>query len=198
MPWESSNAVASPRGKGYNFSVDNIAETKLRLLFAREEIARTVDRLASEISRDYLDKAPLLIGVLTGSFIFLADLARHLDFPLEIDFVGLSSYGRGTESMGKVKMERALHTSITGRDVLVVEDIVDTGLTTSYLLDYLRRKKPASLKLCALADKPSRRQIPVTIDYLGFTVPDEFLVGYGLDCDQKFRNLPDISYFEEV
>lgn len=198
MPWESSNAVASPRGKGYNFSVDNIAETKLRLLFAREEIARTVDRLASEISRDYLDKTPLLIGVLTGSFIFLADLARHLDFPLEIDFVGLSSYGRGTESMGKVKMERALHTSITGRDVLVVEDIVDTGLTTSYLLDYLRRKKPASLKLCALADKPSRRQIPVTIDYLGFTVPDEFLVGYGLDCDQKFRNLPDISYFEEV
>ena len=178
--------------------MDNIDENKLRLLFSREEIARTVDRLASEISRDYLGKAPLLIGVLTGSFIFLADLARHLDFPLEIDFIGLSSYGRGTESSGKVKMERALHTSITGRDVLVVEDIVDTGLTISYLLDYLRRKKPASLKLCALADKPSRRQIPVTIDYLGFTVPNEFLVGYGLDCDQKFRNLPDISYFEEV
>lgn len=178
--------------------MDNIAETKLRLLFTREEIARTVDRLASEISLDYLDKAPLLIGVLTGAFIFMADLARHLDFPLEIDFVGLASYGGGTESSGKVKMERALHTSIAGRNVLIVEDIVDTGLTTSYLLGYLRRKKPASLKLCALADKPSRRLIPVAIDYLGFTVPNEFLVGYGLDSDQKFRNLPDISYFEEV
>jgi len=95
-------------------------------------------------------------------------------------------------------MERALHTSVKGRDVLVIEDIVDTGLTTSYLLDYLRRKKPASLKLCALADKPSRRLVPMAIDYLGFTVPNEFLVGYGLDFDQKYRNLPDICCLEEV
>ena len=178
--------------------MDNTADTKIRVLFTREELARTVERLASEISRDYLGKEPLLIGVLTGSFIFLADLARHLDFPLEIDFVGLASYGGGTESSGKIKMERALHTSVKGRDVLVIEDIVDTGLTTSYLLDYLRREKPASLKLCALADKPSRRLVPMAIDYLGFTVPNEFLVGYGLDFDQKYRNLPDICCLEEV
>ena len=173
------------------------SETRFHILFSREEIAAAVERLAADIERDYLGKTPLLIGILKGSFIFLADLVRHLGLPLEIDFVGLSSYGGGTESSGKIRVERGLHTEVKGRHILVIEDIVDTGLTTGFLLDYLRKRKPASLKLCALTDKPSRRQTPVTIDYLGFTVPDKFLVGYGLDLNQKFRNLPDICYIEE-
>jgi len=138
-----------------------------------------------------------LICVLKGSFMFTADLIRRLNFPLEIEFVQLSSYGRGRESSGKIKVVQGLRSKVRGRDVLVVEDIVDTGLTTGFLLDYLRNKKPASLRFCALTDKPSRRQVPVTIDYLGFTVPNKFVVGYGLDLDEKFRNLPDICLLEE-
>jgi len=138
-----------------------------------------------------------LIGVLKGSFMFMADLIRLLDFPLEVEFIRLSSYGGGRESSGKIKVVRGLHSEVKGRNVLVIEDIVDTGLTISFLLDYLRRKNPASLKLCTLTDKPSRRQTPVTIDYLGFTVPSKFVVGYGLDWDEKFRYLPDICVLEE-
>ena len=154
-------------------------------------------KLAAEISRDYQDKYPLLIGILKGSFVFMADLVRLLDFPLEVDFIRLSSYGRGKESSGKINIVQGLRSQVTDRDVLVIEDIIDTGLTVAFLMDYLRKKKPASLKLCALTDKPSRRQVPVTIDYLGFTVPDKFIVGYGLDWDEKFRNLPDICVLED-
>ena len=138
-----------------------------------------------------------MIGILKGSFLFLADLIRHLDFPLEVDFIRLSSYGKGKETLGKVKVVQGIKSSIQGREVLIIEDIVDTGLTTAFLIDYLRKKKPASLKLCTLTDKPSRRQVPVTIDYLGLTAPNKFLVGYGLDCDEKFRNLPEVYYLEE-
>jgi len=173
------------------------SQTKLRLLFSRDEIDATVKRLADEISKDYEGKSPLLIGILKGSFMFMADLIRYLDFPLEVEFIGLSSYGRGRETSGKIKVVQGLRSSVKGRDVLVIEDIVDTGLTIAFLLDYLRKKKPASLKLCALTDKPSRRKVPVTIDYLGFTVPDKFIVGYGLDWGEKFRNLPDICVLEE-
>ncbi len=172
-------------------------QNQLHILFSRREIAATVSRLASEIRQDYHEKYPLLIGILKGSFMFLADLIRHLDFPLEVDFIGLASYGKGTQTSGKIKVVQRLQSPIEGREVLVIEDIVDTGLTTAFCLDYLRREKPASLKLCALTDKPSRRQVPVTIDYLGFTVPNKFLVGYGLDLNQKFRNLPDICFIEE-
>jgi len=168
-----------------------------RILFSREEIAAAVKRLAVEIRKDYLGKRPILIGILKGSFMFMADLIRLLDLPLEVEFVGLSSYRGGTESWGKVKVVQSLRSSVKGRHVLVIEDIVDTGLTTGFLLKYLWKKKPASLKVCALTDKPSRRQTPVTIDYLGFTVPNKFLVGYGLDLDQKFRNLPDICVLED-
>lgn len=167
------------------------------ILYTREEIAATVKRLAAEIGRDYRGKNPILIGILKGSFMFMADLIRLLDFPLEVEFICLSSYGCGQVSQGKVRVIQGLRSPIKGRDVLVIEDIVDTGLTISFLLNYLRKRKPASLKLCALTDKPSRRQVPVTIDYHGFTVPDKFLVGYGLDCDQKFRNLPDIRILED-
>jgi len=167
-----------------------------RILFHREEIEATVERLAAEIKKDYQGKQPLLIGILKGSFMFMADLIRFVDAPLEVEFIRLSSYGRGRSTPGKIKVVQGLRSPIKGRDVLVIEDIVDTGLTVSFLLDYLWKKKPASLKLCALTDKPSRRQAPVIIDYLGFTVPDKFLVGYGLDWDEKFRYLPDICFVE--
>ncbi len=162
------------------------------ILFTRGEIEATINRLAAELTRDYHGKHPLLIGVLKGSFVFMADLTRLLNFPLEVEFIRLSSYRGGKESSGRIKVVQGLHSPVKGRDVLVIEDIVDTGLTTSFLLDYLRKRKPTSLKLCALTDKPSRRQVPVIIDYLGFTIPDKFIVGYGLDWDERFRNLPDI------
>jgi len=173
------------------------AQPRLRILFTRAEIEAKVDKLAAKIRHDYLGKHPILICVLKGSFMFTADLIRRLNFPLEVEFVQLSSYGRGKESSGKIKVVQRLKSPIEGRDVLVIEDIVGTGITISFLLDYLRKKKPASLKLCALTDKPSRRKVPVTIDYLGFTVPNKFIVGYGLDWDEKFRNLPDICFVED-
>ena len=169
---------------------------ELCVLLSRDQIAAAVDRLAAEIRRDYRDKYPLLVGILKGSFIFMADLVRRLDLPLEVDFVRLSSYGKSAESSGRVRVMQGLRSRVTDRHVLVIEDIVDTGLTTSCLLDNLDKKKPRSLKLCALTDKPTRRQVPVAIDYVGFTVPDRFLVGYGLDYDEKFRNLPDICVLE--
>ena len=171
-------------------------QLKPHTLFTGREVEDAVSRLAAEISREYHDKNPLLLGILKGSFVFMADLIRRLDFPLEVEFLRLSSYGRGQQTSGKVRVVQGLSTPIKDRDVLVIEDIVDTGLTTVFLLDYLRKQKPASVKLCTLTDKPSRRQTPVTIDYLGFTVPDKFIVGYGIDCDEKFRNLPDICFLE--
>ena len=172
------------------------SQAKPRILFSRQEVETAVKGLAAEVRKDYQGKNPLLIGILKGSFMFMADLIRLLDFPLEVEFIRLSSYGRGKESLGKVKVVQGLRSQVRGREVLVIEDIVDTGLSVAFLLDYLRKKKPASLRLCALTDKPSRRQTPVAIDYLGFTVPDKFLVGYGLDWDEKFRNLPDICFVE--
>jgi len=172
------------------------SEVKLSILFTKDEIAATVSRLATEIRRDYLTKHPILIAVLKGSFMFLADLIRQFDFPLEIEFVHLSSYGRGIESSGKIRMAQGVPSKIKGRHVLVIEDIIDTGLTSAFLLDYLSRKKPASLKLCVLTDKPARRQVLVNIDYRGLTVPDKFIVGYGIDWDERFRNLPDLYAVE--
>jgi hypoxanthine phosphoribosyltransferase len=172
------------------------SKPELSLLFAREEISAAVKKLAAEIRQDYHDKNPILLGILKGSFMFLADLIRFLDFPLEVEFIRLSSYSRGTESSGKIKMVHRLQSNIRDRHVLVVEDIIDTGLTTAFVLDYLGEKKPASLKLCTLADKPARRRIPVKIDYHSLTVPDKFIVGYGLDCGERFRNLPDMYVLE--
>jgi hypoxanthine phosphoribosyltransferase len=174
-----------------------VFQSQLKILISRDQIAKAVTRLACEINRDYQGKEPLLIGILKGSCVFVADLIRQLDLPLELDFIKLSSYGAARESSGKVKVVQGLQTRIKGRDVLVVEDIVDTGITTFFLLEYLNKKKPASLKLCTLTDKPSRRRVPVSIDYLGFTVPNKFIVGYGIDCDEKFRNLPHIYAIEE-
>jgi hypoxanthine phosphoribosyltransferase len=172
-------------------------EVKLSVLFTAEEIAATVRRLAAEIRRDYHDKNPVLIAVLKGSFVFLADLIRQLNFPLQIDFAQLSSYGHGKESAGRIKVVKDIEADIKGRHVLVVEDIIDTGLTAAFFLEHLKQKQPASLKLCSLTEKPARMQVKINIDYLGLTVPDKFIVGYGIDWDEKFRYLPDICAIEE-
>jgi hypoxanthine phosphoribosyltransferase len=166
-------------------------------LISRAEIDKATSRIAGELNRDYRGKNPLVVGILKGSFMFMADLVRLLDFPLEIDFVRLSSYGRGTETSGRIRVVNGLRCPVEGREVLVIEDIVDTGLTVAHFMKYARKRHPVSLKLCALADKPARHRVPVTIDYLGFTVPDKFLVGCGLDWNEKFRNLPDICALEE-
>jgi hypoxanthine phosphoribosyltransferase len=173
------------------------SQPKPHILILRAEIASAVRRLAVEITRDYREKNPVLVGILKGSFIFLADLVRQLDFPLEVEFVRLASYISGKVTSGKPSLVRGLIPEVKGRHVVVVEDIVDTGISLRYLLEYFKKKNPASLKLCALTDKPSRRRIDVKIDYKGISVPDKFLVGYGLDCDEKYRNLPDICYLEE-
>jgi len=167
-----------------------------KLLYSRDEIAEAIKRLAGEIRRDYESKHPVIVGILKGSFMFIADLIRELGMPVEVEFVVLSSYGSGTESSGRIRMAKGLSTDIKGRHVLVVEDIIDSGYTIRFLLDYLRRQRPASFKLCVLLDKPERRKVPVAVDYRGFMVPNKFVVGYGIDWDEKFRYLPDIRYID--
>ena len=172
------------------------SQAKCKTLFTSQEIAVKLDELASEIQRDYRNKHPLLLGVLKGSFIFLADLVRRLDFYLDLDFIRVSSYGAARESSGRVRLKFGPVASVKDRHVLVVEDIVDSGLTTSFILDWLKKGKPASLKLCSLLDKPARRRLPVEVDYRGFIAPDKFLVGYGLDLNEDFRNLPEICFID--
>lgn len=168
----------------------------LQVLYTRSEIETAVNRLAEEITRDYQGGKPILVSVLKGSVIFLADLARRLEFPLELEFVQLSSYGSGTESSGKIRMAQVLKTPLKDRDVLIVEDIVDSGQSMAFLLEQLRKKKPASIKLCCLLDKPSRRKVAVTVDYRGFIAPNKFIVGYGMDYAEQYRNLPEICVIE--
>jgi hypoxanthine phosphoribosyltransferase len=169
----------------------------LTVLISRQEIADAVQRLAAEIRRDYEGREPLLIGVLKGAFMFTADLMRVLNIPVDVDFVRVSTYGSGTTSSGRPRILQGVRSPIKGRHILIVEDIVDTGLTTRHLEGYLQRKGAASIKLCALLSKPSRRRVEATIDYLGFEIPDRFVVGYGLDYDQRYRYLPDVCVLDE-
>ena len=169
----------------------------LEVLITEDEIGQVVGRLAQEITRDYRGKHPLLLGILKGSFVFMADLIRLLEIPVEIDFIRLSSYGSSKVTSGKVRMVHGLSSKVRGRDVIIVDDIVDTGLATRFVIDYLSKRKPASVKVCTLLDKPSRRQTDVPIDYLGVKIPDRFVVGYGLDHDERFRDLPDIRVVED-
>ena len=152
-----------------------------------------MSEIAAEIDRDYAGKEPMLISVLRGSFVFMADLIRKIEVPCTVDFMSVSSYGRGTTSSGQVQITKDLSDDIEGKDIIVVEDILDSGNTLSYLLQLLQARKPASMKLCTLLDKPDRRVKEVHVDYTGFTIPDEFVVGYGLDYAEKYRNLPYIG-----
>jgi hypoxanthine phosphoribosyltransferase len=175
-------------------------EKRLVPLVSEREIAAAVKRLAQQIDQDYVDRTLVVVGILKGSFIFLADLIRQMRSPIRrIELLRLSSYGSETTSSGKVKVLMGLEEGIiTNQDVLIVEDIVDTGLSTSTALELLKAHNPASIQLCALLDKPSRRRVPVTIDYLGITIPDRFIVGYGIDMDEQYRQLPAIYAVEEV
>ncbi|MBT9135188.1 MAG: Hypoxanthine phosphoribosyltransferase [Firmicutes bacterium] len=164
----------------------------LRVLIPREEIAARVAAMGRQISADYAGKELLLVVVLRGAAVFAADLCRHLTTQTVLDFISVSSYGSATSTSGVVRFLKDLEESVEGRHVLIVEDIVDTGLTLNYLLENLRTRKPASLVSCTLLDKPSRRRVDIQPDYLGFTIDDLFVVGYGLDFDQYYRNLPDI------
>jgi hypoxanthine phosphoribosyltransferase len=165
----------------------------LEPLLSADRIANRVRELGAQIERDYQGKELVLLGVLKGSYIFMSDLGRSIDLPVSVDFIGLSSYGEATESSGVVKITSDLTKPIERKHVLIVEDIVDTGLTMRYLLDNLATRRPASVKLCTLLHKPSRARTRIPIDYLGFEIEDRFVVGYGLDANDKYRNVPFIG-----
>lgn len=170
---------------------------KVNVLIGEDEIAAKVAELGGRISKDYDGYELVVVGILKGSFVFLSDLVRKVTVPHVVDFMRLSSYGNATEHSGVVQILLDISKPVEGRHVLVVEDIVDTGLTMNYLLDNLKTRKPASVKICSLLHKPARAQVTVPIDYLGFTIPDKFVVGYGLDWEEKFRNLPFVGYIDD-
>jgi hypoxanthine phosphoribosyltransferase len=174
-----------------------MGEVKKEILISKPEIDDRVQRLADEISRDYEGKELVLIGILKGAFVFMADLIRCLRIPCEVDFVRLASYGAGTVSSGNIMITKDIETPIRGRDVIIVEDIVDTGLTLSFLVDKLKEREPESLKVCVLLDKKERRKVPFEAEYVGFDIPDRFVVGYGLDFNEMYRFLPDVCAIEE-
>ena len=160
------------------------------VLFSEEQLKNRVREIAQQITADYQGKEIMLISVLRGSFVFMADLCRAIDLPCTLDFMAVSSYGKGTKSSGQVQITKDLSEDISDRHIIVVEDILDSGNTLSYLLKILENRHPASIRLCTLLDKPDRRVKPVEVHYSGFTIPDAFVVGYGLDYDEKYRNLP--------
>jgi hypoxanthine phosphoribosyltransferase len=160
------------------------------ILLSEEQLRQRIAELGAQLAADYAGRTPILVSVLKGSIIFLADLIRSTPIPLSLDLMEVSSYGSGTETSGQVRILKDLSSSIEGRDVVVVEDIIDTGLTLNYLLRYLGERHPSSIRICCLLDKPARRLADIEIAYRGFTIPDRFVVGYGLDYDERYRNLP--------
>ena len=160
------------------------------ILYSEEQLRQRVRELGAQITADYAGKEPVLASVLRGSYIFMADLTRAINLPVTVDFMAVSSYGAGTKSSGQVEIKKDLSDSIEGRDLIIVEDILDSGNTLFYLMEILKARKPASIRICTLMDKPDRRTQPIVADYVGFTIPDAFVVGYGLDYDEKYRNLP--------
>jgi len=167
-----------------------------KVLISEEQIRDRVKELGEEITKDYQGKELLVVGILKGAFIFMADLIRQIKIPVAVDFMDVSSYGSSTESLGVVRILNDLEESIEDRHVLIVEDIIDSGLTLNYLSKNLKSRKAASVKICAFLDKPSRRKTPVQVDYLGYSVPDEFIVGYGLDYAEKYRHYPYLAVLE--
>ena len=176
----------------------HLQEPRLEILFDARKIQSRVRELAVQVSEDYRGRTPHLVGILKGAWVFMADLIRHLSIEVTVDFLGIQSYGASTESYGEVKITKDLDVSIVGRDVLVVEDILDTGRTFHYLQEILLAHGPASLKLVTLLDKASRRMLPVRADYVGFEIPNVFVVGYGLDFAQKYRWLSDVRFLPNV
>lgn len=168
----------------------------VRVLLTEEEVDDRIKAIGEQVSKDYADKQVHLVCVLKGGSFFMCELAKRITVPVSLDFMAVSSYGATTKSSGVVKIVKDLDETIKGKDVLVVEDIVDSGRTLSYLLEMLKSREPASLRLCTLLDKPDRRVVPVNVDYTGFQIPDEFVVGYGLDYAQRYRNLPYIGVVE--
>lgn len=169
---------------------------KIRVMLSEEEVNKKTRELADQINKDYEGKSVHLICILKGSVFFTCELAKRISIPVTIDFMSVSSYGNGTESSGRVKIVKDLDEDIEGKHVIIIEDIIDSGRTLSYLMDILKARKPESLKLCTLLDKPDRRVTDVLVDYTGFIIPDEFVVGYGLDYAQNYRNLPFIGVIE--
>lgn len=167
-------------------------QADLEVLISEKEIQAKVDELAETITRDYAGQDLLVVGILKGAFIFMADLVRHIRLPVTVDFMDMSSYGSSTRSSGEVRILKDLEKPIEGKHVLIVEDIVDTGLTLNYIAELLRNRSPKSVRICALLDKPSRRKVDIVPDYCGFTIPDHFVVGYGLDYNDQYRNFRDI------
>jgi hypoxanthine phosphoribosyltransferase len=168
---------------------------KKERLYSQREILKRVQELARTISHDYQKKEGLiLIGILKGAFIFMADLAKRLSIPVTMDFVRLASYGSGSQSQGEILLTKTLELTIRGKHVLVVEDIVDSGLTLQFLLEFLKREEPASVRICVLIDKNERREVSIPLDYIGFSVPEGFIVGYGLDFDEHYRQLPGLYH----
>lgn len=165
----------------------------IEILISEEEVDKRIREIGNQISKDYEGKTVSIVCVLKGGAYFACELSKRISVPVEIDFMSVSSYGSGTESSGVVKIVKDLDEQIEGKDVIVVEDIIDTGNTLRYLLELISGRKPKSLKLCTLLDKPDRRKVHVDVDYTGFQIPDEFVIGYGLDYDQKYRNLPFIG-----
>ena len=169
---------------------------EIKVLIDEKKLQERIQEIAKQMEDEYKGKELTLICILKGSIFFTVDLAKNINGDVKLEFIRVSSYGEGTESTGEIKMKLDLKDSIQGKDVIVVEDIIDTGRTLSYLMEYLKMKKPNSVKLCALLDKPDRRVKKVDVDYTGFQIPDKFVVGYGLDWDEKYRNLPYIGYIE--
>jgi hypoxanthine phosphoribosyltransferase len=182
--------VARPDGGRRSMSIHDDVE---EILLDSTTVASRVAELGAQLAAEYTGRTPVLVSVLKGAMVFLADLMRAMDLPTSIDFMEVSSYGAATESSGQVRILKDLSKPIEGRDVIVVEDIIDTGLTLNYLLGYLADRQPASIKICCLLDKPARRLAEIDIDYIGFTIPDRFVIGYGLDYDERYRNLPYIG-----
>ena len=172
--------------------------SKLKVLIGRDEISAKTKELAARITRDYEGKELLLVGVLKGGFMFLSDLAREIRMDVGIDFISCSSYGNSTVSSGVVRIMKDIDYDITGKHVLLVEDLIDTGLTLTYLKDLFNAKCCASVKVCAILDKPSKRKVDLEPDYQGIIIPDRFVVGYGLDYAERYRNLPDVCVIEEI
>ena len=164
-----------------------------RVLFSQQELQSKVNELGARITKDYEGKEPIFVGVLKGCFVFMADLMRAVNLPCQIDFMAVSSYGKGTTSSGEVQINKDLSYDIAGRDIIIVDDILDSGVTLNYLIGYLNHRNPKSIRIVTLFDKPSRRKAPVKADYFGYEVPDAFIVGYGLDYAEKYRNLPYIG-----